>query len=37
MVADNNGINWKAVIVLAVFCLLAGLGGGFTVKNVLYS
>ncbi|MCL4458045.1 MAG: hypothetical protein M1147_06195 [Nitrospirae bacterium] len=36
MAAENNGVNWKAVIITAVFCLLAGLGGGVTIQTTLH-
>lgn len=36
MAAENNGVNWKAVIIVAVFCLAAGLGGGLTIQTALY-
>lgn len=35
MAEDNNGINWAAMIIVAIFCILAGFGGGITVQNVL--
>ncbi|MFZ6006199.1 MAG: hypothetical protein ACOYU2_00930, partial [Nitrospirota bacterium] len=32
-----NGVCWSSIIILAVFCILAGFGGGITVQNVLSS
>ncbi|WP_333654750.1 hypothetical protein [Dissulfurispira sp.] len=37
MAEKNNGVCWTSIIILAVFCILAGFGGGITVQNVLSS
>lgn len=37
MAEKNNGVCWTSIIILAVFCVLAGFGGGITVQNVLSS
>jgi hypothetical protein len=34
---ETNGVCWTSIIILAVFCILAGFGGGITVQNVLSS
>jgi TRAP-type C4-dicarboxylate transport system permease small subunit len=35
MTAENNAVNWKAVIITVIFCLAAGLGGGLTIQTAL--
>ncbi len=37
MAENTNGVCWTSIIILAVFCILAGFGGGITVQNVLSS
>lgn len=34
---NENGVCWTSIIILSIFCVLAGFGGGITVKNILSS
>lgn len=33
--AEKENFSWTNVIVLAAFCILGSLGGGFTVRSML--
>lgn len=37
MAEKTNGVCWTTIIILAVFCIMAGFGGGITIQNVLSS
>jgi uncharacterized membrane protein len=34
---QRNDLNWFTVIIVALFCLLAGLGVGLVVKDIGHS
>lgn len=35
MALNNNDMNWKSIIIVAVFCILAAFGGGFAIQSAL--
>ncbi|BCB95103.1 hypothetical protein JZK55_00250 [Dissulfurispira thermophila] len=35
MAEKTNGVCWRSIIILSIFCIMAGFGGGITVQNVL--
>lgn len=34
--AAENSFSWRNVIILAMFCIVAALGGGVIVRNILH-
>lgn len=36
MEAKTNDFNWAVIISTAIFCIIAGLGAGIVIKDVLH-